>query len=63
MKLQLESYGYKYTVESTNDDFEIEEYLQLFKGLLITATFSEKQFNYAVLGLAEDIKQEIEFNN
>lgn len=63
MKLQLESYGYKYTVESTNDDFEIEEYLQLFKGLLITATFSEKQFNYAILGLAEDIKQEIEFNN
>jgi hypothetical protein len=54
MKLQLENYGYKYTVETTNNDIEIEEYLQLFKGLLITATFSEKQFNYAILEAFED---------
>ena len=63
MKLQLESYGYKYTIETPHNDLGIDEYIQLFKGLLITATFSEKQFNYAILGLAEDIKQEIEFNN
>ena len=63
MKLQLESYGYKYTVETNHNDIEIDEYLQLFKGLLITATFTEKQFNNAILELAEDIKQEIEFNN
>jgi hypothetical protein len=58
MKLQLENYGYKYTVETTNNDIEIDEYLQLFKGLLITATFSEKQFNYAILELAEELKEE-----
>jgi hypothetical protein len=58
MKLQIENYGYKYTVETTNNDIEIEEYLQLFKGLLITATFSEKQFNYAILELAEELKEE-----
>jgi hypothetical protein len=58
MKLQIENYGYKYIVETTNNDIEIEEYLQLFKGLLITATFSEKQFNYAILELAEELKDE-----
>jgi hypothetical protein len=57
MKLQIENYGYKYIVETTNNDIEIEEYLQLFKGLLITATFSEKQFNYAILELAEELKE------
>ena len=55
MKLQLENYGYKYTIETPHDDLEIDEYMQLFKGLLITATFTEE--------LAEELKQEIEFNN
>ena len=58
MKIQIENYGYKYTVETTNNDIEIDEYLQLFKGLLITATFTEKQFNYAILELAEELKEE-----
>ena len=60
MKLQLESYGYKYTIETPHNCVEIDEYLQLFKRLLITATFSEKQFNNAILELAEELKQEIE---
>ena len=37
MKIQIENYGYKYTVETTHNDVNIDEYLQLFKGLLITA--------------------------
>ena len=58
MKLQLENYGYKYTVESTHDDLEVDEYLQLLKGLLITATFTENQFNKAILELTEELKEE-----
>ena len=57
MKLQIENYGYKYTVETNHNDVDLDEYLQLFKGLLITATFSEKQFNNAILELAEEIKE------
>ena len=57
MKIQIENYGYKYTVETTHDDVALDEYLQLFKGLLITATFSEKQFNNAILELAEELKE------
>jgi hypothetical protein len=57
MKIQIENYGYKYTVETTHDDVALDEYLQIFKGLLITATFSEKQFNNAILELAEELKE------
>ena len=57
MKLQIENYGYTYTVETTHNDVDLDEYLQLFKGLLITATFNETQFNNAILELAEEIKE------
>ena len=57
MKLQLENYGYKYIVETPHEDVEVDEYLQIFKGLLITATFTEKQFNNAILELAQELKE------
>ena len=55
MKLQLENYGYKYIVETPHEDVEVDEYLEIFKGLLITATFTEKQFNNAIIEMAEEI--------
>lgn len=58
MKLQLENYGYKYTVETEHNDVDLEEYLQLFKGLLITATFNEEQFKRTILELADELKEE-----
>jgi hypothetical protein len=58
MKLQLKNYEYKYTVETPHNDLDIDEYMQLFKGLLITATFTEKQFNDAILELSEELKEE-----
>lgn len=57
MKIQIENYGYTYTAETTHNDVTLDEYLQLFKGLLITATFNETQFNNAILELAEEIKE------
>jgi hypothetical protein len=57
MKIQIENYGYKYTVETEFNDVDLNEYLQLFKGLLITATFNETQFNNAILELAEELKE------
>ena len=59
MKLQLENYGYKYIVETIHDDgVTLDEYLQLFKGLLIQATFNEQQFKRAILELADELKEE-----
>jgi hypothetical protein len=58
MKLQLENYGYKYTVETEHNDVDLDEYLQLFKGLMITATFSEKQFNNTIIELSNEIQEQ-----
>ena len=58
MKLQLENYGYKYIVETEHNDVDLDEYLQLFKGLLIQATFNEQQFKRAILELADELKEE-----
>ena len=59
MKLQLENYGYKYIVETQHDDgVTLDEYLQLFKGLLIQATFNEQQFKRAIIELADELKEE-----
>ena len=58
MKLQLENYGYKYIVETEHDDVDLDEYLKLFKGLLIQATFNEEQFKRAILELADELKEE-----
>jgi hypothetical protein len=55
MKIQLENYGYKYTIETTHNDICLDEYLNLFKGLMIQATFSEQQFKKAILEMAEEI--------
>ena len=58
MKLQLENYGYKYIVETEYNDVTLDEYLQLFKGLLIQATFNEQQFKRAILELADELKED-----
>ena len=58
MKLQLENYGYKYIVETEYNDVDLDEYLKLFKGLLIQATFNEQQFKRAILELADELKEE-----
>jgi hypothetical protein len=58
MKLQLENYGYKYIVETQHEDVMLDEYLKLFKGLLIQATFNEQQFKRAIIELADELKEE-----
>jgi hypothetical protein len=58
MKLQLENYGYKYTIETEHHDVDLDEYLQLFKGLMITATFSEKQFKRAIIEMSNEIQEQ-----
>jgi hypothetical protein len=57
MKLQLEVYRKKYTVETDYDDLNINEYLDLFKGLLLQATFSESVIDEAIIEMAEILKE------
>lgn len=58
MKLQLEAYKKKYTVENENDDLDIFEYLDMFKGLLVSAGFQPNTFDRAIIELADDLKDE-----
>jgi hypothetical protein len=40
MKITIENYGKKMSVEINHEDVGIEEYIDIFYGLLVTATFS-----------------------
>jgi hypothetical protein len=55
MKLQLETYRKKFTVEYENDDLDIHEYLDIFKRLLVQATFNPELIDEAIKELAEEL--------
>jgi hypothetical protein len=42
MKLTLESYSKKYSIETDNDDLNIEEYTEIIVNLLISAGFARE---------------------
>jgi hypothetical protein len=58
MKLQLEAYKKKYTIETENDDLDIYEYLDMFKGLLIQSGWQQQTINEAIIELAESFKED-----
>ena len=58
MKLQLETYGKKYIVETEDNDLTIDEYLDIIIGLLYQSTFTEKTIKNAIIELAESLKEE-----
>lgn len=58
MKLQLEAYKKKYTVETENDDLEIFEYLDIVKGLLVSSGFESKTVDEAIIEFADSLKDE-----
>ena len=58
MKLQLTTYGKTFTVETDYDDVSLEEYFEIFKGLLVQATFYENNINEFIIELANELKNE-----
>ena len=40
MKITIENYGKKMSVETDNEDVSMNEYMDMIFGLLVTATFS-----------------------
>jgi hypothetical protein len=57
MKLTLENYGKKYTVETDYEDVTLTEYLDFFRGLLLQATFLESTVNQGIIEMAEELKR------
>jgi hypothetical protein len=58
MKLQLNSYGKTMTYETAYDDVDLEEYFDAFEGLLVQATFNQKNIRAFIIELGEQYKEE-----
>lgn len=58
MKLQLSNYGKTMTYETAYDDVNLEEYFDAFEGLLVQATFSQKNIREFIIELAESYKED-----
>ena len=58
MKLQLTNYKKTITYETEYEDVNLEEYFDAFEGLLVQATFSQKNIREYIIELAEQYKNE-----
>ena len=58
MKLQLEAYKKKYTVETDYDDLSLDEYFDLFRGLLVSASWNQSTIDEYIIELANELKDE-----
>lgn len=58
MKLQLENYRKKYTVETEHEDVSMNDYFDIFVGLLVQAGWQQQTINEAIIELAESFKED-----
>jgi len=58
MKLQLESYKRKYIVETEYEDVSMNDYFDIFVGLLIQSGWQQQTINEAIIELAESFKED-----
>lgn len=57
MKLTLEYYKKKYTIETENDDLDISEYLDIIIGLLVQSGWEKSTVEESITELAEYFKE------
>lgn len=58
MKLQLENYKKKYSIETEYEDVSIEDYLDMFMGLLSQSGWQKQTIDDAIIELAESFKED-----
>ena len=56
MKITIENYGKKFSVETQNDDLDISEYLEIYYGLLIQLTFNSEVIKNGLMELTDLIE-------
>jgi hypothetical protein len=56
MKITVEVYGKKFSVETQNDDLDINEYLEIYYGLLIQLTFNSEVIKNGLMELTDLIE-------
>lgn len=55
MKIEIQQHGNTYSVQTENDDLEIDEMFDIFTGLLIQLGYQNESINQAIKDLADDI--------
>jgi len=55
MKLQLESYKRKYIVETEYEDVSMNDYFDIFVGLLIQSGWQQQTINDTIIELADSL--------
>ena len=58
MKFQLESYKRKYIVETEHEDVSMNDYFDIFVGLLIQSGWQKQTINEAIIELADSLKED-----
>jgi hypothetical protein len=56
MKITVEAYGKKFSVETQEDDLDISEYLEIYYGLLIQLTFNSEVIKNGLMELTDLIE-------
>ena len=56
MKKTIECYGKKFSVETQNDDLDINEYLEIYYGMLIQLTFNSEVIKNGLMELTDLIE-------
>ena len=56
MKITVEAYGKKFSVETQSDDLDISEYLEIYYGLLIQLTFNSEVIKNGLMELTDLIE-------
>jgi hypothetical protein len=56
MKITIENYGKKFSVETTHEDVDINEYLEIYYGMLIQLTFNSETIKNGLMELTDLIE-------
>lgn len=58
MKIELKTYKKTYSVETEYDDISLDEYFQIFEGLLVQAGFNKQSIEEYIVELGQQINEE-----
>lgn len=58
MKIELKTYKKTYTVETEYDDVSLDEYFQIFEGLLVQAGFNKQSIEEYIVELGQQMNDE-----
>jgi len=58
MKISVEQYDKKITIDCEHDDYTIDEVLEMFRTLAIGMTFHEDSWKEAVINMADIYREE-----